>query len=73
MDVYNFECNINIEVCFDKIYLFSKIYEVLGGFFVGISGFILYLMLGGIDSFVAVFNFMKRGLKVSFLFFILLL
>ncbi|NEU02734.1 tRNA 4-thiouridine(8) synthase ThiI, partial [Escherichia coli] len=70
VDVHNPECNINIEVRSDKTYLFSKTYEALGGLPVGISGSTLHLMSGGIDSPVAAFNLMKRGLKVSFLSFI---
>ncbi|CAL58829.1 putative tRNA sulfurtransferase [Mycoplasmopsis agalactiae] len=70
VDVHNPECNINIEVRSDKTYLFSKTYEALGGLPVGISGSTLHLMSGGIDSPVAAFKLMKRGLKVSFLSFI---
>uniref|UniRef100_UPI003D273F59 THUMP domain-containing protein n=1 Tax=Mycoplasmopsis bovis TaxID=28903 RepID=UPI003D273F59 len=64
VDVHNPDCNVNIEVRSDKTYLFSKNYSALGGLPVGISGSTLHLMSGGIDSPVAAFELMKRGLIV---------
>lgn len=70
VDVHNPDCNVNIEVRSDKTYLFSKNYSALGGLPVGISGSTLHLMSGGIDSPVAAFELMKRGLRVHFISFV---
>ncbi|VEU77814.1 tRNA uracil 4-sulfurtransferase ThiI [Mycoplasmopsis columbinasalis] len=61
---------INVEIRKNNAYLFGKEIRGLGGLPVGISGTTLHLMSGGIDSPVAAFELMKRGLKVKFLSFI---
>ncbi|WP_029513187.1 tRNA uracil 4-sulfurtransferase ThiI [Mycoplasmopsis primatum] len=70
VDVHSPDCNINIEVRKDTTYLFCDFISALGGLPVGISGNVLHLMSGGIDSPVAAFELMKRGLKVHFLSFV---
>lgn len=70
VDVHNPDCNINIEVRKNKTYIFREFYDALGGLPVGSSGEVLHLISGGIDSPVAAFELMKRGLKVSYLSFI---
>lgn len=70
VDVHNPDQFFYIEIRKNNIYIFSKYYYGLGGLPVGSSGKTLHLLSGGIDSPVAAFNLMKRGLKVEFLSFI---
>lgn len=70
VDVHNPDQIINVEVRAKETYIFSEVIQALGGLPVGISGQSLHLMSGGIDSPVAAFELMKRGLKVVFLSFI---
>ncbi|VEU61026.1 thiamine biosynthesis protein ThiI [Mycoplasmopsis bovigenitalium] len=70
VDVHNPEKNINVEVREKSTFIFTETIRGLGGLPVGVSGRVLHLMSGGIDSPVAAFELMKRGLEVTFLSFI---
>lgn len=70
VDVNNPDFIVYIEVRGKFTYVFSDFIQALGGLPVGVSGQVLHLMSGGIDSPVAAFELMKRGLKVNFLSFI---
>ncbi|QSB07682.1 tRNA 4-thiouridine(8) synthase ThiI [Mycoplasma tauri] len=70
VDVHNPEVNVNIEVRKNSTYIFTQNYKALGGLPVGVSGEVLHLMSGGLDSPIAAFQLMKRGLKVKFLSFV---
>ncbi|QSF13598.1 tRNA uracil 4-sulfurtransferase ThiI [Mycoplasma sp. Mirounga ES2805-ORL] len=70
VDVHNPDVCINIEVRKNNTYIFSDIIQGIGGLPVGSSGEVLHLMSGGIDSPVAAYQLMKRGLKVTFLSFV---
>lgn len=70
VDVKNPTNEINIEIHKNFSYLFFEKYNGLGGLPVGVSGSVIHLMSGGIDSPVAAFKMMKRGVKVNFLSFI---
>ncbi|MGZ9428417.1 tRNA uracil 4-sulfurtransferase ThiI [Mycoplasma sp. 1012] len=70
VDLENFDQQINIEVREKYSYVFSKFYKGLDGLPVGISGKVLHLISGGIDSPVAAFEMMKRGVHIDFLSFI---
>ncbi|WP_029608948.1 tRNA uracil 4-sulfurtransferase ThiI [Mycoplasma simbae] len=70
VDVHNPDCTINVEVRDKSTYIFKDYTIGLGGLPVGISGRVLHLMSGGIDSPVAAFELMKRGLEVHFLSFV---
>ncbi|MCT4469457.1 tRNA uracil 4-sulfurtransferase ThiI [Mycoplasma sp. HS2188] len=70
VDVHNPDQTIYVEVRNKSTYVFENSFQGLGGLPVGISGRVLHLMSGGIDSPVAAFELMKRGLEVSFLSFI---
>ncbi|MGL4183836.1 MAG: tRNA uracil 4-sulfurtransferase ThiI [Metamycoplasmataceae bacterium] len=70
VDIKNPEITFNIEVHKNYTYIFYKKHLGLGGLPVGSSGKVLHLISGGIDSPVAAFLLMKRGLKVSFLSFL---
>lgn len=64
------EVKINIEIRLNSIYIYFKTYKGLGGLPVGISGKAIHLISGGIDSPVAAFEMMKRGVELEFLSFI---
>ena len=58
-----------IEIVNNYVFVFSKKEEGLGGLPVGVGGKALVLLSGGIDSPVAAWHLMKRGLEVEFLHF----
>ena len=64
------EIEIQLEVHQQKTYIFFNKIAGLGGLPVGISGQVVHLISGGIDSPVAAYQLMKRGVKVHFLAFI---
>lgn len=70
VDVKNPDIELNIEIHKEYSYIFWKKYIGLGGLPVGSSGKALHLLSGGIDSPVAAFEMMKRGVKLYFLSFI---
>ncbi|UUD37157.1 thiamine biosynthesis ATP pyrophosphatase [Mycoplasmopsis californica] len=70
VDVKEPDLNINIEVRQKNIYVFFDQIKGLGGLPCGTSGKVLHLLSGGIDSPVAAFNLIKRGLKVDFISFV---
>ena len=60
---------LQIEVDKDEVFVFTDGMPGQGGLPVGMSGRGLVLMSGGIDSPVAAYRMMRRGLKVDFLHF----
>lgn len=70
VNIKNPDSEINIEIHKEFTYLFFKKIQGLGGLPVGSSGSIIHLISGGIDSPVAAYKMMKRGVKVDFLSFI---
>ncbi|WP_342217987.1 tRNA uracil 4-sulfurtransferase ThiI [Spiroplasma endosymbiont of Amphimallon solstitiale] len=69
VNVTNPDLKINIKVNKNDIYLFANKIIGAGGFPVGSSGKVLLLLSGGIDSPVAAYKLMKRGLQVQYLHF----
>ncbi|GAA1274816.1 putative tRNA sulfurtransferase [Planotetraspora silvatica] len=63
------ELTVHIEVDRDEVFLFTGGIPGQGGLPVGSSGRGLVLMSGGIDSPVAAYRMMRRGLRVDFLHF----
>jgi thiamine biosynthesis protein ThiI len=63
------ELTVYIEVDRDEVFLFTGGIPGQGGLPVGSSGRALVLMSGGIDSPVAAYRMMRRGLRVDFLHF----
>jgi len=61
------EKKIYLEIGMKKCYIYEKKLFGLGGLPVGVSGKVLCLLSGGIDSPVAAWQMMKRGCKVDFL------
>ena len=69
VDLSNPDLTVYIEVDRDEVFVFTDGIPGPGGLPVGMSGRALVLMSGGIDSPVAAYRMMRRGLRVDFLHF----
>lgn len=69
VDVHNPEVLINVEIRKEGIYLYIENIKCLGGYPLGSLGSATLLLSGGIDSVVAGYLTMKRGVKLDFLYF----
>ena len=69
VDVHNPEYLLKIEIRKDYTYIYSKEIAGLGGYPVGIAGKGLLMLSGGIDSPVAGYMAMKRGIKLECIYF----
>jgi tRNA uracil 4-sulfurtransferase len=65
VDVKNPDINLNVEVRKEGVYLSSEIYQGSTGMPVGASGKAMLMLSGGIDSPVAGYLTMKRGVEVE--------
>ncbi len=65
----NADAIVNVDVCEKNTFIFIKKIPCLGGLPVGSSNRALSLISGGIDSPVASFLAMKRGLKIQYIHF----
>ena len=65
VDIHNPEVNIYIEVRLEGAFVYLDIIKGLGGFPLGVIGKSMLLMSGGIDSPVAAYLMMKRGIKIE--------
>jgi tRNA uracil 4-sulfurtransferase len=63
------DTKVFIEVDADEVFVFTEVLPGQGGLPVGMSGRALALMSGGIDSPVAAYRMMRRGLRCFFLHF----
>lgn len=69
VDVHNPEYNLKIEIREDNAYIYSKEYKGLGGYPISVAGKGLLMLSGGIDSPVAGYLAMKRGIKIECIYF----
>lgn len=67
VDVHNPDILLSIEIRDDGAYLFTQTIKGLGGFPKGTLGRGLMMLSGGIDSPVASYLLMKRGIELSFI------
>ncbi len=65
VDIHDPELKINIMIREDKVYIYGKKYQGAGGYPVGIQSKALMLLSGGIDSPVACYMMLKRGIKLE--------
>lgn len=65
VDVHNPDILLSIEIRSDGAYFFTKTIKGIGGYPIGSTGRILMMLSGGIDSPVATYLLMKRGVEVS--------
>lgn len=69
VDVNNPELLVNIEIRNDSAYIYMDSYDGLGGYPLNSMGKGLVMLSGGIDSPVAAYLSMKRGIHVEMLYF----
>ena len=69
VDVHNPELTINIEIRNDYSYIFFEEFKGIGGYPYGVQGKGLLMLSGGIDSPVAGYLAMKRGIKLDAVYF----
>lgn len=67
VDVHNPDILLSIEIRDDGAYIFFKTVKGLGGFPKGAIGRSLMMLSGGIDSPVASYLLMKRGIELNFI------
>ena len=69
VDVHNPDYLMKIEIRSDYTYIYSKEIPALGGYPVGVAGKGLLMLSGGIDSPVAGYMAMKRGISIECVYF----
>ncbi|MCI8498385.1 MAG: tRNA 4-thiouridine(8) synthase ThiI [Bacilli bacterium] len=69
VDVHNPNTMIDVEIRFDKSYIYFEGYRGLHGYPLGVQGKGLLMLSGGIDSPVAGYLAMKRGVRIECLYF----
>jgi len=69
VDVHSPNIVVNIEIRKEGVYLFSNGIKCSGGYPTGTLGKALLMLSGGIDSIVAGYLTMKRGVKLDFIYF----
>ena len=69
VDVHHPEYLLKIEIRNDYTYIYSKEIKALGGYPLGVAGKGLLMLSGGIDSPVAGYMAMKRGIKIECIYF----
>ncbi len=69
VDVHNPNIVVHVEIRSDYSYIYLNEYKGLGGYPVGTLGKCLAMLSGGIDSPVASYLALKRGIKLDFVYF----
>lgn len=69
VDVKNPELEINVEIRFNKAYIYFEKIKGIGGYPVGTLGKGILMLSGGIDSPVAGYLAMKRGIRLECVYF----
>lgn len=69
VDVHNPECLINVEIRSDSSYIYFDKIEGIGGYPVGSLGKGMLMLSGGIDSPVAGYLALKRGVRIEGVYF----
>ena len=69
VDVHNPEYTLRLEIRENKTYIYGKEFSGAGGYPVGVAGKGLLMLSGGIDSPVAGYLAMKRGIKLECIYF----
>ena len=65
VDVHNPEILLSIEVRNEASYIFCKTFMGAGGYPLGVGGKTMHMLSGGIDSPVAAYLMMKRGVSIE--------
>lgn len=65
VDVHNPELLVNVEIRMDAVYIYFNSEKGIGGYPVGVAGKGMLMLSGGIDSPVAGYMAIKRGVKLE--------
>ncbi|MCR5333279.1 MAG: tRNA 4-thiouridine(8) synthase ThiI [Bacilli bacterium] len=65
VDVHNPDILLSIEIRQEGAYVFTKTFKASGGYPLGVGGKIMHMLSGGIDSPVAAYLLMKRGISIE--------
>ena len=65
VDVHNPDILVSIEIRDEGAYVFTHTYKGCGGYPLGVGGKIMHMLSGGIDSPVAAYLLMKRGITIE--------
>lgn len=65
VDVHNPDILFSIDMRYEACYIFSNTYEGAGGYPLGVGGKSMHMLSGGIDSPVAAYLLMKRGVMIE--------
>ncbi len=65
VDVHHPDILLSIEVHADATYIFAHTYKGAGGYPLGVGGKTMHMLSGGIDSPVAAYLMMKRGVMIE--------
>lgn len=68
-DMHNPDLTVHIDISRHDVYIYSDKQSGIGGLPVGVSGKVLVMLSGGIDSPVAAWRMIKRGAKAVFIHF----
>ena len=69
VDIHHPEMTLHIEIRPDGTYFYTKEIEGIGGYPVGIQGKGMLMLSGGIDSTVALYLALKRGVQIECIYF----
>lgn len=65
VDVHNPDILLSIEIRNEGAYVFTKTVKACGGYPLGVGGKVMHMLSGGIDSPVAAYLIMKRGIRIE--------
>lgn len=65
VDVHNPDILVSVEIRDEGAFVFTHTYKGAGGYPLGIGGKVMHMLSGGIDSPVAAYLIMKRGVRVE--------
>ena len=65
VDVHNPDITLSIEVRNEGAYIFTKTFRGAGGYPLGTGGKVMHMLSGGIDSPVAAYLILRRGIRIE--------
>ncbi|MCQ2801392.1 MAG: tRNA 4-thiouridine(8) synthase ThiI [Bacilli bacterium] len=65
VDVHNPDILVSVEIREEGAYMFTHTYPAAGGYPLGVGGKTMLMLSGGIDSPVAAYLLMKRGIRIE--------
>ncbi len=65
VDVHNPDILLSLEIRDEGAYLFTKTFKACGGYPLGVGGKVMHMLSGGIDSPVAAYLLMRRGITIE--------